>query len=189
VLEPAHAHFQKSPSPSAGPRTADDDGRGFPRTAVGTTPATMKSTRSLVAFATCVSALLGTSPCVGGDTIKHPGDHISYSVEVEPHVLVGWTASTNEGGLVSRALSIPIVQNGFIPSINNSVAISFGLDLLWYAAVTVRGSGHCGAQYLQIPRCDAVDFWSRSDSASSASRASRFITAFSAAATGCTPTA
>lgn len=116
----------------------------------------MKSTRSLVAFATCVSALLGSSaPASADDTIKHPGDHISYSVEVEPHVLVGWDGIYNEGGLgLGGRFSIPIVQNGFIPSINNSVAISFGLDWLHYSDCYYyfRAAGYgCGANYFQFP--------------------------------------
>lgn len=70
------------------------------------------------------------------DTIKHPGDHPNYSVEVEPHVLLGWAhynyAPTDGYGLGAR-FSIPVVDNGFVSTINNNVAISFGLDWLHYS--------------------------------------------------------
>lgn len=65
--------------------------------------------------------------------IKQPGAHPNYSVEIEPHGSVWWWDSShdwnnNSGlGLGLRA-SIPIVQNGFVSSINNSVAIGFGAD-------------------------------------------------------------
>ena len=70
------------------------------------------------------------------DTIKRPGDHPDYAVEVEPHLLWGFEhynyAPTDGIGLGGR-FSIPIVHNGFVPSINNSVAIGFGLDWLHYS--------------------------------------------------------
>lgn len=60
--------------------------------------------------------------------IKHPNDHPSYSVELEPHGIV----SFNDGFGLGMRLSIPIVQNGFISTINNSVAIGFGFDWVHY---------------------------------------------------------
>jgi hypothetical protein len=70
------------------------------------------------------------------DTIKRPGDHPKYAVEIEPHLLWGWThynyAPVDGFGLGAR-FSIPIVENGFVPSINNSVAITFGVDWLHYS--------------------------------------------------------
>lgn len=68
--------------------------------------------------------------------IKQPGNHANYSVEAEPHALLGlWgVPGPGEGtgfGLGFRA-SIPLVKNGFVSSINNNVAISFGLDWTHY---------------------------------------------------------
>jgi hypothetical protein len=81
------------------------------------------------------------------DTIKRPGDHPQYGVEIEPHGLWGWThynyAPVDGFGLGAR-FSIPIVDNGFISSINNSVAISFGVDWLHYAGT--------GCYYYYDPR-------------------------------------
>ncbi|HEY8041662.1 MAG TPA: hypothetical protein VIF15_17775 [Polyangiaceae bacterium] len=84
------------------------------------------------------------------DTIKHPGDHPLYHVELEPHVLLGWGAFYPGGGFgVGGRASIPIVDNGFVKEINDSVAISFGLDAMFYNACWYNGS--CSATYLQIP--------------------------------------
>ncbi len=83
----------------------------------------------LAATATCARGALAD------DTIKHPGDHPKYGVEVEPHLLWGWTHynyAPNDGFGLGGRFSIPVVDNGFIPSINNSVAISFGIDWLHY---------------------------------------------------------
>jgi hypothetical protein len=60
--------------------------------------------------------------------IKRPGDHPRYALEVEPHLLVGWRHFRDGPGVGFRA-TIPIVHNGFVSSINNSVGIGFGFDL------------------------------------------------------------
>ncbi len=65
--------------------------------------------------------------------IKHPGDHPDYSVEIEPHLL-GALISPMAGdgfGLGAR-FSIPVMENGFIPTINNNAAIGFGVDWIHY---------------------------------------------------------
>lgn len=93
---------------------------------------------SLVLSATLGLAALCMSPKAHADTliIKNPGDHPRYSVELEPHVVLGFIeppgyASGTGFGLGFRG-SIPLVRNGFIPSINNSVAIGFGMDFVHY---------------------------------------------------------
>lgn len=66
--------------------------------------------------------------------IKRPGDHPTYSVELEPHLALAFvvpTAGSNGVGLGGR-FTIPIVKNGFISSINNSVGIGFGIDWINY---------------------------------------------------------
>lgn len=61
--------------------------------------------------------------------IKHPGDHPNYSVEIEPHLLAALIAPVASDGYgIGVRFSIPIVDNGFVSTINNSVAIGFGLD-------------------------------------------------------------
>jgi hypothetical protein len=84
--------------------------------------------------------------------IKRPGDHPKYTVELEPHGILGLGAfdygsvAIGAGGRVG----IPIVQNGFIPTLNNSVAISFGAD--WAHFLGCYDSLYsCSADYLEFP--------------------------------------
>ncbi|MBI5534690.1 MAG: hypothetical protein HY898_18335 [Deltaproteobacteria bacterium] len=66
--------------------------------------------------------------------IKQPGAHPDYSVELEPHATLWWQdhdlgyGDHGTGlGLGLRA-SIPLVDNGFVKTINNNVALGFGFD-------------------------------------------------------------
>jgi len=89
--------------------------------------------------------------------IKEPGAHPQYAVEIEPHLTLGWTDAPHhfagDGvGLGLRA-SIPLMHNGPIPSINNSLAITFGLDWLRF------GYDHgYGCRDLPGPACDDYDY-------------------------------
>lgn len=111
--------------------------------------------RALKWAAPLVSILALPSVALADDTIKHPGDHPHYSVEVEPHLLLGWGSAYGSTGIgIGGRVSIPIVQDGFIKTINNSVAISFGLDFVHYSGCYDYGfayNGNCGANYLFIP--------------------------------------
>ena len=95
-------------------------------------------------------------PARADDTIKRPGDHPHYHLEIEPHVALGWGGFngvyTNSLGLgvIGGRIGIPIVENGFVPSINNSVAISFGFDAVYYTGCW-DGFGNCSAWYLEFP--------------------------------------
>jgi hypothetical protein len=78
--------------------------------------------------------LLATAVVAGAGTagaeqmiIKQPGAHPHYSFEVEPHVLLGWREIKDGPGVGVRG-TIPLVFNGFVSSINNSVGIGFGFD-------------------------------------------------------------
>jgi hypothetical protein len=99
------------------------------------------------------------------DTIKRPGDHPQYVVEVEPHGVWGWTHynyAPDDGFGLGLRLSIPVTDNGFISTINNNVAISFGVDWLHYSGANCyyywygpRYGGPCyyvgDANYLFFP--------------------------------------
>ena len=84
--------------------------------------------------------------------IKRPGEHQKYSVELEPHGILG-VGAFDYGGFsvgVGGRVAIPIVQNGFIPTLNNSVAISFGAD--WAHFFGCYDSLYsCSADYLEFP--------------------------------------
>ncbi len=93
-------------------------------------------------------------------TISSPGAHPDYTIEVEPHFVLAPWGPVSWGG--NRAgfgpgvrLSIPATQNGFVPSINDSVAVSFGLDWLFY------GTDYWGDTIYQfiIPVAMQWNFW------------------------------
>jgi hypothetical protein len=68
--------------------------------------------------------------------IRDAGDHARYTFEAEPHLLLGLIdppgpADGTGLGLGFRGTVI-LVDNGFVPTINNSVGIGFGLDWVHY---------------------------------------------------------
>src|SRR5437870_970550 len=95
---------------------------------------------SIAAFVVAAVAL-STSSARADGTIRSPGDHPEYHVEIEPHFLFGFWENLYPGTSygVGGRFSIPVVHNGFVPSINNSVAVSFGLDFLHYDGCYARG--------------------------------------------------
>jgi hypothetical protein len=86
---------------------------------------------SLCAAAAAASVLLAGLPAQAQSIIKRPGDHPKYVVELEPHGLVQYASTPtwmgSGFGLGFRA-SIPFLDNGPISTINNNMAISFGVD-------------------------------------------------------------
>ena len=75
--------------------------------------------------------------------IRSPGDHSRYLFEAEPHLLLGLidppgVASGTGLGLGFRGTFI-LVDNGFVPSINNSIGLGVGLDWVHYG----HGRAHC----------------------------------------------
>lgn len=84
------------------------------------------------------------------ETIRDPGRHPVYPIEVEPHAVVGWDDYYGGSGVgAGLRLSIPVVQDGFIKSIDDSVAIGFGVDWVHYSDCYFRGD--CSANYLVFP--------------------------------------
>jgi hypothetical protein len=94
------------------------------------------------------ASLVGRQARADDVIIKQAGRHHTYSVELEPHAAVGFfvPAAGNGFGIGGRA-TIPIVQNGFVRTINNSVGIGFGIDWVHYnGCFFVRNSfGDCAA--------------------------------------------
>jgi hypothetical protein len=113
-----------------------------------------------VAVAFALRALVPTVSSAD-DTIKHPGDHPHYAVELEPHVSVGWAANYygTSFGLGGR-VSINLTHDGFIKTINNSVAIGLGLDWEHYSAPDCYGyyNGRNGAYCYGGPSADFFQF-------------------------------
>jgi hypothetical protein len=66
--------------------------------------------------------------------IQHAGDHARYVFEAEPHLVLGVIeppgyASGSGFGVGFRG-SIPLMHNGPISKLNNSMAIGFGIDFV-----------------------------------------------------------
>lgn len=102
--------------------------------------------RAIAATACALVIALGAGAADAQSTIRQPGARVMYSFELEPHVAFGVFDPPGRPigsgiGFGLRA-AIPIIENGFVRTINNSIAISFGLDWLYYygSALTV---GRC----------------------------------------------
>jgi len=78
---------------------------------------------------TCVVLGILAVPALASAQIKQPGAHPQYSAELEPHLILQWNESCqNEGFGPGFRATIPFLDNGPIPRINNNMGISFGLD-------------------------------------------------------------
>ncbi len=106
-----------------------------------------------VSWLLCGLAFLATSAAhVAHAQIKSPGAHEHYAAELEPHLVYQWSDQPwwNDDGIgVGFRASIPVIQDGPVKTINNNLAISFGLDWAHF--------GNCGPYNNDI--CSANDFW------------------------------
>lgn len=92
-----------------------------------------------------LTALLTTNEAAARLTIRD-GSPPEYTLEIEPHLDVeGLDADGDLFGLgAGIRFSIPIVRNGFLPKINDSVAITFGGDFVRFPnGATVCGANAC----------------------------------------------
>ena len=110
---------------------------------------------------TCVVLGLLAIPALASAQIKQPGAHAQYAVELEPHLVVEWdnyAPCANSGFGPGMCASIPFLDNGPIPKINNNMAIGFGLDWAhsslnngcYYRNVAYNG-GNFSADIFSIP--------------------------------------
>lgn len=113
-----------------------------------------------------VLTLCGVAEAAG--IIKEPGQHPHYTVELEPHFVLTWNwlpHSSQDGLGIGVRASIPLFHNGPIDTINNNMAITFGLD--W-----AHSSGYCGPPgrpppgyppdyyyYYDNNNCSANSYW------------------------------
>ena len=92
----------------------------------------MRTMRLVRAFAILAVLAVPATANAEESIIKNPGDHPQYRFEAEPHGLIGFGGPFrrhhSDFGAGFRGTVI-IVDNGFVPSINNSVGISFGGDI------------------------------------------------------------
>jgi hypothetical protein len=121
---------------------------------------------------TCVVALAGLSAAItlavpraahAEDLIiSQPGQHPSYALEIEPHAdFTFFDLGNNLRGLgLGARLSVPIVKNGFVSSINDSVAIGVGIDALQYSGCSHTRFGDCGSiTTIFVPVVMQWNFW------------------------------
>ncbi len=127
-------------------------------------------TRSLcasLASSAAVGALLLAKPAHA--QIKEPGSHPRYTVELEPHFVLQWTyADWDSDGLgVGGRVSIPVMDNGPVTTINNSLAVGVGLDWAHFGGTcnaTFRINNRpvgadCTANHFWIPVVAQWNFW------------------------------
>jgi len=114
----------------------------------------MRTMVRVSAVAIALGIVASASPSRATSIIKDPNPP-KYSVEIEPHLnlqyLIFEHYKANGLGPGVR-FGIPIMSPGFIKSINDSIAISFGADLMY---LTPRSkSNECGRD-----GCDYRAFW------------------------------
>ena len=98
----------------------------------------MRLSTLLVASAAASTLVLSSASVAHAQSIiTNPGQH-PQTWELEPHLNIrGLLLPESDPGFgLGIRATIPVTRNGFVPSINNSVGIGFGLDWLAY-----RGAG------------------------------------------------
>lgn len=119
--------------------------------------AAFKIAPAAVALAVLCSAGVASAQSV----IKQPGNHPDYGFELEPHLAFEWARDGNDEGIGPGArFNIPFMHNGPIKTINNSMGITFGLDITFGDG----GPGWCYSRYdrnlwLSGRDCDLTEFW------------------------------
>jgi hypothetical protein len=118
----------------------------------------MNMTRHIPAIVCAAACVLASAQASA--QINRPGNHPRYGLELEPHLVVQWDEEPwwgDEGiGLGLRA-TIPIVENGPVRTINNSLGIGFGLDWAHFDDACYWGPGP--RPVVLSDDCSADDFW------------------------------
>ena len=97
--------------------------------------------------------------------IKQPGAHPHYEAEVEPHLFLQWDNAgwwDDEGIGVGVRVTIPLVHNGPIDSINNNMGVGFGFDWAHFDDVCYVGFDPRGVRWAPGWACSGGsmnDFW------------------------------
>lgn len=93
----------------------------------------------MIRLRTLVSAVLALAllPALASAQayIRRPNAHMPYDVEVDPHLVVQWDHEPpdhDQGLGLGVHVSIPVIANGPIPTINNSLAVKVGLDWAYF---------------------------------------------------------
>ncbi len=111
-----------------------------------------------LAGTTLLAALLAPRDAAAVSTIKDPNPP-DYHLELEPKLNITPGGFFDYGGLgigPGIRATIPVMSPGFVKTINDSIGISFGLDILHYDGY--RYYARCGRN--GCPYYDAGNFWS-----------------------------
>lgn len=96
-------------------------------------------------------------------TIRQPGRHPKYRLEIEPHLdFTPFVDGGGSAGGVGARVTIPLLDEGFIAGLDDGVGIGFGGDFLRYSGCyRVRDfSGSCsGVWTLRVPVVMQWNFW------------------------------
>jgi hypothetical protein len=103
--------------------------------------------------------LLGWAHPASAQIIKQPGNHPNYAFELEPHLLAQYsrTPFADDGVGVGLRAAIPFMHNGPVPTINNNIGITFGMDYVHFG-----DDGRCvgrGYVYFYADSCSAFELW------------------------------
>jgi hypothetical protein len=92
------------------------------------------------------------APAAAQSIIKQPGNHPNYSLEIEPHLVFQWDnrAFADDGFGPGVRFNVPFLDNGPIRTINNNMAIGFGLDITF-------GDNNCRWWWNRFDRGDWPD--------------------------------
>lgn len=140
--------------------------------------------RLLLTLSCALACLCSALPAGAQSIVRHPDEHPRYFFEAEPHVALGLLDPPGYGagtgfGLGFRG-TVNILQDGFIPKLNDSVGIGFGLDYARYdgwhgprgsceqfatapsgvpVCVRVSGSSYDHVNYFYMPVVLQWNFW------------------------------
>lgn len=144
-----------------------------------------RSVRLALALLVALAGLVALPATASAQYVRQEGNHQPYSVELEPHVVFGWSdppgVGTGDGlGLGVRG-TFEIMKYGFIKKLNDSIGIGVGLDWVHYDGSgngargeclqtrTIRGgipvcvqasdSGDDDTEYLWVPVVMQWNFW------------------------------
>lgn len=105
--------------------------------------------RVLAAASLGVGLVVASGSAGAQSIIRQPGQH-DHSIEIEVHGVLnwwgwGWGHAWSGGFGAGVRVGIPIMNNGFVSSINNDVRINFGADIVhwpnwngwgfWYSSI------------------------------------------------------
>jgi hypothetical protein len=92
--------------------------------------------------------------------LNAPDRHVHYFAELEPHLVWQWTGderARNDGVGMGLRASIVLIDNGPVPTINNTLAISFGLD--WAHFPSCYDYGNCSEDDFWVPVAAQWNFY------------------------------